>query len=186
MNIEKLIKQIQQAETEQDFEKIFKTKITKINTELKSISKSFTPVTKTALYEQKYNTIIKSTGKFEGTIRSYSEYMDNLKSSPLFNEKDFNVQDYKETLLDLVQNAGDRLTYEGEFTRQDNYMRDYIEDKLGYAREALSGLSTEDLLEIFRQAEQAEREAGYKGSYDSKTRWYEDLEYYLQEKLSEI
>lgn len=186
MNIDKLIKQIQQANTQEDFDKIFKTKITKINAELKSLSKTFTPVTKTALYEQKYNTIIKSTGKYEGAIRSYSEYMDNLKSSSLFNEKDFNIQDYKETLLDLVQNAGDRLTYEGEFARQDTYMRDYIEDKLGYTGENLSSLSTEDLLEIFRQAEQAEREAGYKGSYDSKTRWYEDLEYYLQEKLLEI
>ena len=55
-----------------------------------------------------------------------------------------------------------------------------------YKREELSGLSTEDLLEVFRQAEQEEREAGYKGTYDSKTRWYEDLEFYLQEKLSEI
>lgn len=129
--------------------------------------------------QQKYPSIIIEGGSRRGQIRTYKEYINIIKTRASETAKEKanlpTYEEYYEDVENLKKELQDRLSVSREEKYQRERMIEYLNDYV-YDGEFtdFEKLSTEELLKAFRNAEEKEREAGYKGSEDSG-RWFEDL-----------
>lgn len=174
--------------------KIYKSppKISQINKKLMEIkeSKFGRVVTENIAIQQKYPSMIIERGKNAGSIRTYSQYKEIVEKRASTQAKEkgqmMTKQEYDATVRELQQEIANRSTV----TKEDAFQRQFMLDALN--RESLNlaydvnALSTQELLDIFREAEKiqhAERETE-KGSYESN-RFWEDIGDFIYDKLKE-
>ena len=156
-------------------------RISELNKSIMEIQESIYgfAITETRQLQQKYPSIIIEGGSRRGQIRTYKEYINIIKTrAPKTAQSVAKLPTYEEYYSEvesLKEEIKDRSTLSKEEKAQREYMLDYLNDNVYDGEYSdFENLTTEELLQAFRNAEEAQREAGYKGTEDSG-RWFEDL-----------
>lgn len=147
-----------------------------LNDRIENIIKNgYTPITDFSHVKQNYNWILKPAGrKNSHLIMTYEEARSEMaKKIP---DDPLTLAEYEEQLLNFQKEFGDRLTLAGEKRYQREHMTSIIEEQLEIST---NRMSTDKLMEAFRQASKKQQENKYSPKYTS---FYE----YLADAIKEL